>query len=74
VYAEVRGKYARPSIKQPQSELPILKSRAVSALVSSSMSRKSSIYQDDLYQDINQKQNVEELQKMLRQERLVIII
>ena len=75
VYAEVRGKYSRAAYHQVPVELPLVKSRAVSAAVSSVLSRKTSVSKEvaALEEDDEQK-SIEELQRMLRQERLVWIM
>ena len=74
VYAEVRGKYSRPAIIKVPFELPTVRSRASSVAVSSLMSRRSSLNREIMLLDNPEGKTVEELQKMLRQERLVIYI
>ena len=55
-------------------ELPAVRSRAPSAAVSSIASRRSSVMRDNSIVDDADGKSVEELQKMLRQERLVRLI
>ena len=76
VYAEVRGKYSRAAYHQVPVELPLVKSRAVSAAVSSVLSRKTSVSKEvaALEEEDDEQKSIEELQRMLRQERLVWIM
>ena len=72
VYAEVRGKYARPANNMVPAQLPYVRSRTSTAAVSSAMTRRSSLSKESVKIEDAEGKNVQELQKMLRQERLVI--
>lgn len=74
VYAEVRGKYARQAFIQSPIELPHIRSRTSTAAISNAFSRKSSTGKESVVIDDAEGKSVLELQKMLRQERLVVYI
>lgn len=74
VYAEVRGKYARQAFNQSPVELPHIRSRTSISTISNGFSRKSSTGKESVIIEDAEGKSVIELQKMLRQERLVFDI
>ncbi|OMJ89544.1 hypothetical protein SteCoe_8244 [Stentor coeruleus] len=71
IYSEVRGKYSRPVINQNPLDLPQVKSRTSTSVISNRKSRKSSISKKSFLTEDAEGKSIQELQKMLRQERLV---
>ncbi|OMJ90716.1 hypothetical protein SteCoe_6892 [Stentor coeruleus] len=72
VYAEVRGKYSRPAFNQSPLDLPQVKSRTSVSVISHGRSRNTSIGKESSIIEDAEGKSIQELQKMLRQERLVI--
>jgi hypothetical protein len=71
VFAEVRGKYAPIVHNNGVAELPQIRSKTSTASVNSVRTRNSSIDKESFSLNDAEGKSVQELQRMLRQERLV---
>lgn len=74
VYAEVRGKYSRPINNMESIALPLLKSRGSQSITSRKQTSSSFNSKNLADFEVNDEKDLQELQKLLRQERLVIFI